>query len=73
MKAVVLGGGGLTGRCSVRDLASSGMFDEVVAADLDRGLADAAAKAAGSAPGPSRSTSATGGRSSPCFGGRPCA
>ncbi|MGA8663923.1 MAG: saccharopine dehydrogenase C-terminal domain-containing protein [Thermoplasmata archaeon] len=48
MKAVVLGGGGLTGRCSVRDLASSGMFDEVVAADLDRGLADAAAKAAGS-------------------------
>ncbi|MGP8072459.1 MAG: saccharopine dehydrogenase family protein [Thermoplasmata archaeon] len=47
MKAVVLGGGGLTGRCSVRDLASSGMFDEVVAADLDRGLAEAAAKAAG--------------------------
>jgi lysine 6-dehydrogenase len=47
MKAVVLGGGGLTGRCSVRDLATSGMFDEVVAADLDRGLAESAAKAAG--------------------------
>jgi len=48
MKAVVLGGGGLTGQCSVRDLATTGMFDEVVAADLDRGLAEAAAKAAGS-------------------------
>jgi lysine 6-dehydrogenase len=46
-KAVVLGGGGLTGRCSVRDLATSGVFDEVVAADLDPALAAAAAKAAG--------------------------
>ncbi len=48
MKVVVLGGGGLTGRCSVRDLASSGVFDEVVAADLDPTLATQAAKAAGS-------------------------
>ena len=47
MRAVVLGGGGLTGRCTVRDLASGGVFDSVVAADLDRGLATAAAKAAG--------------------------
>jgi lysine 6-dehydrogenase len=47
MKAVVLGGGGLTGRCSVRDLATGGVFDSVVAADLDAGLARAAAKAAG--------------------------
>ncbi len=48
MRAVVLGGGGLTGRCSVRDLATGGVFDSVVAADIDRGLAVAAAKAAGS-------------------------
>jgi lysine 6-dehydrogenase len=48
MRAVVLGGGGLTGRCSVRDLATSGVFDTVVAADLDESLARAAAKAAGS-------------------------
>ena len=47
MRAVVLGGGGLTGRCTVRDLANGGVFDSVVAADLDRGLARAAAKAAG--------------------------
>jgi len=47
MRAVVLGGGGLTGRCTVRDLASSGAFDAVVAADLDPALAGAAAKAAG--------------------------
>jgi lysine 6-dehydrogenase len=47
MRAVVLGGGGLTGRCSVRDLASGGKFDSVVAADLDRDLAAAAARAAG--------------------------
>lgn len=47
MRVVVLGGGGLTGRCSVRDLASSGVFDEVVAADLDPTLASQAAKAAG--------------------------
>jgi len=48
MKAVVLGGGGLTGRCSVRDLANGGVFDSVVAADLDAELAAAAAHAAGS-------------------------
>ena len=47
MKAVVLGGGGLTGRCSVKDLATGGVFDSVVAADLDVSLARAAAKAAG--------------------------
>jgi len=54
MKVVVLGGGGLTGRCSVRDLATGGVFDSVVAADLDAGLAGAAAKAAGA-----RATAAT--------------
>jgi len=48
MKAVVLGGGGLTGQCSVRDLATGGVFDSVVVADLDAELAKAAAKAAGS-------------------------
>jgi len=47
MRVVVLGGGGLTGQCSVRDLAQSGAFDEVVAADLDPTLARRAAKAAG--------------------------
>jgi lysine 6-dehydrogenase len=47
MRAVVLGGGGLTGRCAVRDLATGGIFDEVIAADLDVGLAEAAAGAAG--------------------------
>ncbi len=47
MRAVVLGGGGLTGRCAVRDLAAGGLFDDVVAADLDQELAVAAAKAAG--------------------------
>ncbi len=47
MRAVVLGGGGLTGRCTVRDLANGGVFDHVVAADLDRTLAEAAAEAAG--------------------------
>jgi lysine 6-dehydrogenase len=47
MRAVVLGGGGLTGRCAVRDLAGGGVFDSVVAADLDVGLAEAAAKNAG--------------------------
>jgi lysine 6-dehydrogenase len=47
MRAVVLGGGGLTGRCSVRDLATGGVFDTVVAADLDASLAAGAAKAAG--------------------------
>jgi lysine 6-dehydrogenase len=49
MKAVVLGGGGLTGRCTVRDLARGGRFDEIRVADLDLGLATAAAKAAGTA------------------------
>ncbi|HTS33661.1 MAG TPA: saccharopine dehydrogenase C-terminal domain-containing protein [Thermoplasmata archaeon] len=47
MKVVVLGGGGLTGRCSVRDLATSGTFDEVIAADLDPTLAADSARAAG--------------------------
>ena len=47
MRAVVLGGGGLTGQCTVRDLATGGSFDTVVAADLDLPLAEAAAKAAG--------------------------
>ena len=47
MRAVVLGGGGLTGRCTVRDLATGGVFDEVVAADLDLSLAEAAARVAG--------------------------
>jgi len=47
MRAVVVGGGGLTGQCSVRDLATSGAFDEVVAADLDLALAERAAHAAG--------------------------
>ena len=44
MKAVVLGGGGLTGQCSVRDLATGGVFDSVVVADLDAELAKAAAR-----------------------------
>ncbi len=47
MRAVVLGGGGLTGRCTVRDLATGGVFDTVVAADLDASLAESAARAAG--------------------------
>ncbi len=47
MKAVVLGGGGLTGRCTVRDLASGGRFDAVVAADLDARLAEDSARSAG--------------------------
>ncbi|HEV2317855.1 MAG TPA: saccharopine dehydrogenase C-terminal domain-containing protein [Thermoplasmata archaeon] len=47
MRAVVLGGGGLTGRCAVRDLAVGRVFSEVVAADLDGSLAQAAAGAAG--------------------------
>jgi len=47
MRAVVVGGGGLTGQCSVRDLATSGAFDQVVAADLDLSLAERAAHAAG--------------------------
>jgi lysine 6-dehydrogenase len=47
MRAVVLGGGGLTGRCAVRDLATGGVFDTVIAADLDVGLAESAARNAG--------------------------
>jgi lysine 6-dehydrogenase len=47
VRVVVLGGGGLTGRCAVRDLATGGVFESVVAADLDLSLAQAAAKAAG--------------------------
>jgi lysine 6-dehydrogenase len=47
MRAVVLGGGGLTGQCAVRDLANGGVFESVVAADLDLGLAQAAARNAG--------------------------
>jgi lysine 6-dehydrogenase len=47
VRAVVLGGGGLTGRCAVRDLATSGVFDEVVSADLDLELAKAAARSSG--------------------------
>jgi saccharopine dehydrogenase-like NADP-dependent oxidoreductase len=47
MEAVVLGGGGLTGRCTVRDLAAGGGFDAIRVADLDLGLAAAAARATG--------------------------
>ena len=47
MRAVVLGGGGLTGRGAVRQLASGGLFDEVLCADADLPLARAAAGAAG--------------------------
>ena len=47
VRAVVLGGGGLTGRCAVRALAQGGIFDSVVAADLDPELARAAAEGAG--------------------------
>ncbi|MCI4361894.1 MAG: saccharopine dehydrogenase NADP-binding domain-containing protein [Thermoplasmata archaeon] len=48
MEAVVLGGGGLTGRCTVRDLAATGGFDAIRVADLDLGLAESAARATGS-------------------------
>ena len=48
MDAVVLGGGGLTGRCTVRDLARTGTFERVRVADLDLALAQAAARATGS-------------------------
>lgn len=47
MEAVVLGGGGLTGRCAVRDLARTGTFETIRVRDLDVGLAKAAAEAAG--------------------------
>jgi lysine 6-dehydrogenase len=48
LEAVVLGGGGLTGRCTVRDLAAGGRFDRIRVADLDLDLATAAANATGS-------------------------
>ncbi|MCI4360560.1 MAG: saccharopine dehydrogenase NADP-binding domain-containing protein, partial [Thermoplasmata archaeon] len=54
MQAVVLGGGGLTGRCSVRDLVRGGKFERVRVADLDLGLAEAAAGAAGPTAEPVR-------------------
>jgi len=44
---VVLGGGGLTGQSTVRDLATGGLFDSVIVADVDESLAKASAKAAG--------------------------
>jgi lysine 6-dehydrogenase len=48
MDVVVLGGGGLTGRCAVWDLAESGVFERIKVADLDGGLAqEAASKAPG--------------------------
>jgi lysine 6-dehydrogenase len=47
MRVVVLGGGGLTGRGAVRHLANDGLFDEVLAADVDPELAQAAVRAAG--------------------------
>ena len=50
MEVVVLGGGGLTGRCAVRDLAESRVFDRVRVADVDLGLAEAAARKAGGEP-----------------------
>lgn len=56
MDAVVLGGGGLTGRCAVWDLAESGVFSQIRVADLDRGLAE---EAAHKAPGHSRVTAHT--------------
>ena len=46
-RAVVLGGGGLTGQCTVRDLAHSDEFDSVLAADLDPALAERARRRAG--------------------------
>ncbi len=46
-RVVVLGGGGLTGQGTVRDLANSPEVDEVVAADLDPELAARAARRAG--------------------------
>ena len=50
MEAVVLGGGGLTGRCAVRDLVESGLFDRVRVGDVDLELAERAAQRAGGAP-----------------------
>lgn len=48
MDAVVLGGGGLTGRCTVRDLARGAVFDQIRVGDLDPSLAESAARATGS-------------------------
>lgn len=56
MDAVVLGGGGLTGRCAVWDLAESGVFDQIRVADLDRHLADEAMR---KSPGPTPVTAHT--------------
>jgi saccharopine dehydrogenase-like NADP-dependent oxidoreductase len=53
---VVLGGGGLTGRCAVWDLAESGVFDHIRVADLDPHLAEEAAR---KAPGHSQVTAHT--------------
>ncbi len=50
MDVVVLGGGGLTGRCAVRDLAESRVFDRVRVADVDLDLARAATEKAGGEP-----------------------
>jgi saccharopine dehydrogenase-like NADP-dependent oxidoreductase len=47
MEAVVLGGGGLTGRCTVRDLARNPRFTRIRVADLDLALAQQAAAATG--------------------------
>ena len=46
----MLGGGGLTGRCAVRDLAESGLFERVRVGDVDLELASRAAQRAGGAP-----------------------
>ncbi len=56
MDVVVLGGGGLTGRCAVWDLAESGVFDHIRVADLDRGLAEEAVR---KAPGRAKVTAHT--------------
>jgi saccharopine dehydrogenase-like NADP-dependent oxidoreductase len=50
MDVAVLGGGGLTGRCAVRDLAESGVFDRIRVGDLDADLARSAAVRAGGEP-----------------------
>lgn len=47
MEAAVLGGGGLTGRCTVRDLARGGRFERIRVGDLDLHLAEQAAARAG--------------------------
>ena len=47
MRAVVLGGGGLTGQGAVRQLAVGGVFDDIIAADVDADLGERAARSAG--------------------------